>query len=220
MGTRTGETTPLGEAAGFDGGLVAIADRTWAWLQPNGGLGESNAGLVIGDGAALLVDTLWDERLTAAMLEAVVPACERAGAPLAHLFNTHGDGDHWYGNGLVPSEAEIVATFRLLALVKAQLDARWRPDGYNVGWNCGAVGGQTVMHAHLHVIPRFAQEPLAGQGIRAWLKSDANRWEPARGGRCVAVGWWTARGSNPRPPRCERGALPTELAAQLDKPRL
>jgi len=109
MGTRTGETTPLGEAAGFDGGLVAIADRTWAWLQPNGGLGESNAGLVIGDGAALLVDTLWDERLTAAMLEAVVPVCEHAGAPLEHLFNTHGDGDHWYGNGLLGAGVDRLA---------------------------------------------------------------------------------------------------------------
>jgi len=28
----------------------------------------------------------------------------------------------------------------------------------------------------LHVIPRFRQEPLAGQGIRSHLKSDANRW--------------------------------------------
>ncbi len=120
MGTRTGETTPLGEAAGFDGGLVAIADRTWAWLQPNGGLGESNAGLVIGDGAALLVDTLWDERLTAAMLEAVVPACERAGAPLAHLFNTHGDGDHWYGNGLLGAGVEMTASATAIGQMRAE----------------------------------------------------------------------------------------------------
>jgi hypothetical protein len=48
--------------------------------------------------------------------------------------------------------------------------------GFNVGWNCGRVGGQEVFHAHLHVIPRFRQEPLAGQGIRAHLKSEANRW--------------------------------------------
>ena len=98
--------------AGFDGGLTELAPGTWAWLQPNGGLGESNAGLVVGDGAALLVDTLWDERLTAAMLEAIVPVCERAGAPIRHLFNTHGDGDHWYGNGLLGAGVEIVATRR------------------------------------------------------------------------------------------------------------
>ncbi len=71
---------------------------------------------------------------------------------------------------------EIAATFRMLSEAKARLDAEHAPDGYNVGWNSGAVAGQQVFHAHLHVIPRFAQEPLAGQGIRAHLKSDLNRW--------------------------------------------
>ena len=74
------------------------------------------------------------------------------------------------------TEPEIVATFQLLRVVKAWMDEAFAPDGYNVGWNCEAVGGQTVHHAHMHVIPRFRQEPLAGQGIRALLKSDANRW--------------------------------------------
>jgi histidine triad (HIT) family protein len=74
------------------------------------------------------------------------------------------------------SEPEILATFRLLAAVKAWMDERFAPDGYNVGWNCGAAAGQEVFHAHLHVMPRFRQEPLAGKGIRAWLKSEANAW--------------------------------------------
>lgn len=74
------------------------------------------------------------------------------------------------------SEAEVLATFRLLAAVKAWLDERVAPDGYNLGWNCGATAGQEVQHAHLHVIPRFRQEPLAGQGIRAHLKSETNAW--------------------------------------------
>lgn len=74
------------------------------------------------------------------------------------------------------TEAEILATFQLLSRVKAWLDAEQSPAGYNIGWNCGRVGGQEVFHAHMHVIPRFAREPLAGKGIRALLKSDANRW--------------------------------------------
>ena len=74
------------------------------------------------------------------------------------------------------TESEAAATFRLLRVVKEWMDAELSPDGYNVGWNCGRVGGQEVFHAHLHVIPRFRQEPLAGQGIRSHLKSDANRW--------------------------------------------
>ena len=74
------------------------------------------------------------------------------------------------------TEDEVVATFRMLARAKEWLDAEHAPDGYNVGWNSGAVAGQEVFHAHLHVIPRFAQEPLAGQGIRSHLKADTNHW--------------------------------------------
>ncbi len=58
---------------------------------------------------------------------------------------------------------------------RAYLDAVLAPDGYNAGWNVGAVGGQHVMHAHLHVIPRFRDEPLAGRGIRSHLKVVENR---------------------------------------------
>lgn len=75
------------------------------------------------------------------------------------------------------TEAEIVATFQLLSRVKAWMDREFAPGGYNIGWNCGTVGGQEVFHAHMHVIPRFEQEPLAGKGIRYFLKSDANRWD-------------------------------------------
>jgi histidine triad (HIT) family protein len=74
------------------------------------------------------------------------------------------------------TEAELVATFRLLKEVKEWLNREHKPDGYNIGWNCGEVGGQSVMHAHMHVIPRFKQEPLAGCGIRSLLKSEKNRW--------------------------------------------
>ena len=74
------------------------------------------------------------------------------------------------------TEKELLATFDLLKEVKAWMDNKFRPEGYNVGWNCGQVGGQSVMHAHMHVLPRFSQEPLAGQGIRSLLKSEQNRW--------------------------------------------
>lgn len=62
----------------------------------------------------------------------------------------------------------------MLHEAKALIDDVFKPDGYNVGWNCGSVGGQTVFHAHLHVIPRFADEPLASRGIRWWLKQPEN----------------------------------------------
>lgn len=73
------------------------------------------------------------------------------------------------------TEEEITSTFSLLREVKALLDAEYNPQGYNLGWNCGAVAGQTVFHAHLHVIPRYTSEPYAGKGIRYWLKQNSNR---------------------------------------------
>src|SRR4029450_11642635 len=65
------ETTLFGDPASFAGGLHEVAAGTFAWLQPNGELGESNAGLVVGNGESTLVDTLWDVRLTRRMLDAM-----------------------------------------------------------------------------------------------------------------------------------------------------
>lgn len=60
---------------------------------------------------------------------------------------------------------EIAALADLVAVVKAHLDERFRPDGYNVGFNDGTAAGQTVLHAHLHVIPRYVgdvDDPIGG----------------------------------------------------------
>ena len=53
------------------------------------------------------------------------------------------------------TENEIQDMFRLSQKVKAHLDEQYHPDGYNVGFNCKEAGGQTIMHAHMHVIPRY-----------------------------------------------------------------
>lgn len=66
-------------------------------------------------------------------------------------------------------------THKLLHQVKVLLDEQYNPDGYNIGWNSGAVAGQEIFHAHLHVVPRFKDEPFAGRGIRWWLKREENR---------------------------------------------
>jgi len=58
------------------------------------------------------------------------------------------------------------------ALIQAKtLLAPARPDGYTIGWNIGAVAGQEVFHAHLHVIARFAAERSEGLGIHALFRS-------------------------------------------------
>ncbi len=88
-------------------GLHEVADGVHAWLLPDGGWGLSNAGLVAGDGASVLVDTLFDLKLTAEMLH--VMAAVTNATPIATVVNTHANGDHCYGNSLVP-DAEIVAS--------------------------------------------------------------------------------------------------------------
>jgi cyclase len=111
VSTVTTVTSPrrslFGEPANFEGGLDEIAPGTFTWLQPNGDLGESNAGLVVCQGESMLVDTLWDIRLTRRMLDAMAP--HTASAPITHLVNTHSDGDHWWGNQLLPDAARITS---------------------------------------------------------------------------------------------------------------
>jgi diadenosine tetraphosphate (Ap4A) HIT family hydrolase len=73
------------------------------------------------------------------------------------------------------TQEEWTATYEMVNQVKTLLDQEFQPDGYNLGWNCGIVGGQEVFHAHLHIIPRFKDEPYAGRGIRYWLKQESNK---------------------------------------------
>ena len=58
----------------YEKGLHELGDRCYAYLQPDGSWGWSNAGLIKGDGASLLVDTLFDLPLTEAMLAAIETA--------------------------------------------------------------------------------------------------------------------------------------------------
>jgi len=112
--------------AAFAGGLVEVAGGVHAWLQPNGVLGESNACLVVGDGASLLVDTLWDPPLTRRMLAAMAPLT--ADAPIATLVNSHSDGDHWWGNQELAGAA-IVATDAAAAVMREESPAQMQRFG-------------------------------------------------------------------------------------------
>lgn len=73
------------------------------------------------------------------------------------------------------SRDEWNSMFELLQEAKLYLDKQYNPQGYNIGWNVGAVGGQEIFHAHLHIIPRYVDEPLAGKGIRYLLKQPENK---------------------------------------------
>jgi len=79
----------------------------WAWMLPDGGYGWSNAGLVAGDGASLLVDTLFDLALTREMLAAMAPVTDRA--PITDALITHSNGDHTHGNQLLDASVRVIA---------------------------------------------------------------------------------------------------------------
>ncbi|WP_307803019.1 HIT family protein [Frigoribacterium sp. PvP032] len=59
---------------------------------------------------------------------------------------------------------EVAAMAEVVGIVKGQLEMAHHPDGYNVGFNDGAAAGQTVFHAHLHVIPRFDGDVASPEG--------------------------------------------------------
>lgn len=69
---------------------------------------------------------------------------------------------------------EWIATKEIIDKIKQYIDTKYNPDGYNLGWNVGKVAGQEVNYAHLHIIPRYKDEPYAGKGIRYWFKKNEN----------------------------------------------
>ncbi len=66
-------------------------------------------------------------------------------------------------------EEEQAAMWALAGEVRKNLDGTLRPDGYNVGLNAGAPAGQTVTHAHLHVIPRYEGDTDDPRGGVRWV---------------------------------------------------
>jgi glyoxylase-like metal-dependent hydrolase (beta-lactamase superfamily II) len=93
----------------FAKGLHDLGGGAFAYLQPDGGWGWSNAGFVRDGEASLLVDTLFDADLTRAMLATIKDATGIGPAAIETLVNTHANGDHTFGNGLA-SGARIIAS--------------------------------------------------------------------------------------------------------------
>ena len=94
------------------------------------------------------------------------------------------------------SQEEQHAIIDLINMVKTQLDKKYFPQGYNVGFNAGVAAGQTVSHLHVHIIPRYKNDvPDPSGGVRhviphlgnylkmtpdeAWLKWYQKEIQPA-----------------------------------------
>ncbi len=116
-------------------GLKDIGSGLYAWLQPDGGWGWSNAGLIHDGDAALLVDTLFDMALTREMLGCMRDATGIGADAISTIVNTHANGDHCHGNGCCP-RAEIIASqasAREMAEVPASLLAQFKRAGPALG---------------------------------------------------------------------------------------
>ncbi len=118
-------------------GLHDLGNGIYAYLQPDGSWGWSNAGLIVDGDRSLLVDTLFDLKLTEVMLHDM----RRATAAAEHMdtvVNTHANGDHCWGNQLVEG-AEIIAS-RSSAEEMAEVPAEMLAQAMQMAPNMGAMG--------------------------------------------------------------------------------
>lgn len=70
------------------------------------------------------------------------------------------------------TELEKTALFKLLAEARELALKEHNPDGFNIGLNDGATAGQTVMHMHIHLIPRYKGDMIDPRGGVRWIFSD------------------------------------------------
>jgi diadenosine tetraphosphate (Ap4A) HIT family hydrolase len=73
---------------------------------------------------------------------------------------------------------EQATLWQLVGEVRGYLFQKYHPDGFNIGINDGQAAGQTVMHSHIHVIPRQAgDDPDPRGGIRRVVTGKAQYWK-------------------------------------------
>lgn len=160
----------------FSKGLHDLGRGGFAYMQPDGGYGYSNAGLVVDGDASLLVDTLFDYPLTREMLAEM-----RQKVPQAHkidtVVNTHAHPDHTAGNGLVDG-AEIIASTATLEEMKmiasphnpfAKLLKNWQQFGEAGQYMHDVMGSKFEVHAEPQVMPTqtFDSEMTVQVGSKA-----------------------------------------------------
>jgi cyclase len=110
--------------------LTEVADGVHAWVQPDGSWWINNAGAILGDGGAVLVDTCATAERTRRFLAAVHDAS--GGAPIRFAVNTHAHGDHTHGNALLPDTTVLIGHTRTREAILADtlltdLPPLWEP---------------------------------------------------------------------------------------------
>lgn len=99
----------------FEEGLFDLGGGAHVFLSGNEALGLANAGLVVSAGEALVIDTLYDVQHARAMCAQMDELTESA--PVRYVFNTHTDGDHFFGNQVFSADTEIITTEAASALM-------------------------------------------------------------------------------------------------------
>jgi diadenosine tetraphosphate (Ap4A) HIT family hydrolase len=74
------------------------------------------------------------------------------------------------------SDEEQAAMVALVNPVRAVLEKEFGPDAYNLGVNAGKAAGQTILHCHLHVIPRYAGDVDEPRGGVRWVLPETARY--------------------------------------------
>jgi len=92
----------------FQKGLLDLGGGAHVFLSGSEAFGLANAGLVVGNGESMVIDTLYDVQHAQEMMDAIGAAT--ANSPVRYIVNTHSDGDHIFGNQVFPDDAEIVVT--------------------------------------------------------------------------------------------------------------
>jgi cyclase len=159
--------------------LADLAPGLHAWIQPDGGWGWSNAGLIRDGEEALLVDTLFDEALTATMLAAMRDATGLGASDIGRVVNTHANGDHTHGNALLP-EADIIASE-----ASAREMAEFTPAGLAQLKAAGAAGALGVAGRYFAEI--FAPFDFAGSRGRAPTRTFSGRLDLKVGDKDVRL---------------------------------
>lgn len=73
------------------------------------------------------------------------------------------------------TDAEILDCWKLLNAERNRLEEEFSPDGFNVGVNIGEIAGQTIPHAHIHLIPRYKGDtPSPRGGVRGVIPGKAS----------------------------------------------
>jgi cyclase len=156
-----------------------VAERVYAYVQPDGGWWINNTGFVVGERDVLCIDTCATERRTRAYLEAVAAVAGPERRPHT-LVNTHHHGDHTNGNCLLP-EATIIGHPRCREAILAT--GILRPSGIweDVEWGALEPAPPFVtFEERLNIYVDDLLVELYHVGVPAHTTNDVIAWIPER----------------------------------------